>query len=90
MDAQIGEAAIPRSDGASAAAWNERDVLTREGLYPPVTDELTTSGLHVDEDVDLIVAMFADGGIGTEANQVRIEIAVVRQAPDNSISTTGG
>ena len=56
----------------------------------PVTDELASSGLHVEEDVDLVVAVFADGSVGTEANQVRIEVAAVRQAPDDSVTTTGG
>ena len=31
----------------------------------------------------------ADDGAGAEANQVRVEVAAVRQAPNNSISTAG-
>ena len=48
---------------------------------------LASTGLHEHQHVDIVVDMLADGPVRIQANEICIEVATVRKAPDRPTAT---
>jgi hypothetical protein len=90
VDAHIDEAVTAGTNRASAPTGNEHEMTSRDSVRIAAYDHVARSGLHQDEDVDLVVAVFVDRRARAEPHEVRVEFAAVRQAPYRAINIARG
>ena len=85
MDAEIGQICRPSTDGPTPSSCDVHDRSSAQRSNFVVDDELTIAAPDDQQDVDLVVDVVDELVSALQANDVRVELSPVGQAPDRTI-----